>query len=203
MKLLRFYIIAAILIIIGIFAVYAKILHHLSSAQTNITFYNSSSLQCCQKQRTTGFGNVTLNTTLIKDNSYSSEVGDLRYILKPASTFIHLSNYPNLHYVISGDGRAWLSVFADGDIYLSAHLKIQTNSNGQPIMKSSVQPIDITAFARYDLLHHLFSPIMGKTVYDTEPGFLSIGDYSIWLWPNAKIKLRTFDNGTGTFSVVG
>jgi hypothetical protein len=189
------------LIITGSVAVCTNtlLLHHSSSAQSSITLPNSS-LLCCQMQHSTGIGNITMNTTLIKDNYYSSGLGDVRYILNPANTFIHLSNYPNLHYVISRDGKAWLSVFTDGDVYLNAHLKIQTDRSAQTY-KSTIQGIDVTAFTRYDLLHHLFSPIMGTTTYDTEPGFLSIGDNQILWWSNAKVKLKTFDNGIGTFSL--
>ena len=176
-------------------------LHHLSYGQANITFYTSRSLLWCQRQQSTGIGTVTLNTTLIKDNSYSSGVGDMRYIINPATTFIHLSNYPNLHYAISPD-QASLSVFADGDVYLNAHLKIQTDSDAQHIIDSSMWSIAVTAFTRYDLRHHLFTPVIGTTIYDTEPGFLSMGDSHVLSWSNAKVTLKTFDNGTGTYSLI-
>ena len=144
---------------------------------------------------------MTLNTTLIKDNAYSSGVGDLRYILNPATTFIQLSNYPNRHYVISPH-QAWLSVFSDGDVYLNAHLKIQTDRDPQRTINSSMQSIDVTAFMRYDLRHHLLTPVIGTSIYDTEPGFLSMGDSHVLSWSNAKVTLKPFDNGTGTYSLI-
>jgi hypothetical protein len=191
------------LIIIGTLALYsATLLPHVSHGHTNNTFYNSSRLLCCQRfKESTEIGTVSLNTKLTKDNAYSNGVGDLRYFLNPAATSIHLSDYPNLHYVLSPE-QAWLSVFTDGDLYLNAHFGIQTASDGQRKLNSSMQAIPVSAFTRYDLRHHLFTPGIGTSTYDTEPGFLVMGASHVLSWSNAKVKLKTFDNGTGIYSLI-
>jgi hypothetical protein len=144
----------------------------------------------------TGAGTLALNSSLIKYNSSSSGVGDLRYILNPTTTTFHVSYDPNLDYILNPQSQGWLSVFSDGNLYLNAHFIMSTRDSKPHVVNPNMHTIDITAFSRYSLLRH---EIPGTTIYDIDPGVLSIDGLK---WHNVKFELKTFDSGVGRFSLV-
>ena len=88
--------------------------------------------------------------------------------------------------------ETWISLFKDGEFYFTGQLKVQVEN----ATTLSTQLIDINGFSKFDRID--YDKTMRMTTYHIGSGSLSIGNMS---WSSVQFSVKTFDNGTGIFSL--
>ena len=88
--------------------------------------------------------------------------------------------------------QTWISLFKDGEFYFTGQLKVQVEN----ATTLSTQLIDINGFSKFDRID--YDKTMRMTTYHIGSGALSIGNMS---WSSVQFSVKTFDNGTGIFSL--
>ncbi|MGA9842162.1 MAG: hypothetical protein WBQ25_07590 [Nitrososphaeraceae archaeon] len=139
---------------------------------------------------------VKLNAMLKIDNQMSSPTsGYFRYNIQPPSKFDFSPSNSSLSDIkITSPTQAWLSLHNDGLVILTGQIHVTTEN----ATVSTTRILDIGRNFHVDSIDH--NKLTGATTYHIAPGYFGLGKMN---WSNVALSVKTFENGTGIFSIKG